>query len=776
MKHKIFIALLFSSVVLYAQTQYIAEESLENVTARVRKTDANIFGHTIDKNTQEHVGFITIRIKGSTIGTATDATGHFYLRNLPADELTIVVSGVGYKSVEKNIRLESGKSIELNFEMEEDAVMLDNIVVSANRNETKRREAPSIVNVITGKMFENTNSVCLAQGLNFQPGLRVENNCQNCGFQQVRINGLEGPYSQILIDSRPIFSALAGVYGIEQIPANMIDRVEVVRGGGSALFGSNAIAGTINIITKEPMNSSLTLSNSTMFIGGSSADINTSVNAALVSDDYRSGVSIYGSSRQREGWDANGDGFTEIGLITARNIGFRSYFKTGDQSKLTVEYHNLSEFRRGGNKLDLPAHQADITEQTDHNINTGGVKWDYFTPDYKHRLNLFTSAQKIKRDSYYGAGQDPNAYGLTNDLSYVAGAQYAYSFDKLLFMPSDLTIGTEYNYNKLTDEQFAYERQIDQDMNIKSVFLQNEWKNKTVSLLMGMRYDKHNLIEKPIFSPRLNLRYNPKEWVNFRVSYAEGFRAPQAFDEDLHLTAVGGVVQIIVLDPDLKPEHSRSYSISADFYRNFGKVQTNLLVEGFYTEIDDVFYLDEAGVDSVGNTLLMRKNGSGAIVKGINIEGKVIPSIKTNIQAGFTIQQSMYKEPEGWSENPNLEPRREMFRSPNLYGYLTASYNPLKQMTVALSGIYTGSMLVQHYGVEVEDDKEVWTPDFVDLGLKLSYDFKLSKGAKLQLNGGVQNVFNSFQKDFDMGEERDAGYMYGPSLPRSFYAGLKLNL
>lgn len=350
MKFKVFVILLFSSVLMFAQTHYIPEGSIENVTTRVRKTDANIFGHTVDKHTSEHIGFITIRVKGSTIGTATDASGHFNLHNLPADELTVVASGVGYKTKEVKVKLESGKSIELNFEMEEDAVMLDNIVVSANRNETRRREAPSIVNVVTGKLFENTNSVCLAQGLNFQPGLRVENNCQNCGFQQVRINGLEGPYSQILIDSRPIFSALAGVYGIEQIPANMIDRVEVVRGGGSALFGSNAIAGTINIITKEPMSSSLTVSNSTMFIGGSSADINTSVNAALVSDDYRTGVSIYGSSRQREGWDANGDGFTEIGLITARNIGFRSYFKTGDQSKLTAEYHNLSEFRRGGNK------------------------------------------------------------------------------------------------------------------------------------------------------------------------------------------------------------------------------------------------------------------------------------------------------------------------------------------------------------------------------------------------------------------------------------------
>ena len=107
------------------------------------------------------------------------------------------------------------------------------------------------------KLFESTHATCLAQGLSFQPGVRVEDNCQNCGFTQVRINGLDGHYSQILMDSRPIFSALTGMYGLEQIPANMIERVEVVRRGGSALFGASAIGGTINIITKEPTRSGI---------------------------------------------------------------------------------------------------------------------------------------------------------------------------------------------------------------------------------------------------------------------------------------------------------------------------------------------------------------------------------------------------------------------------------------------------------------------------------------------------------------------------------------
>ena len=163
----------------------------------------------------------------------TDVTGHYFLKNLPEGNFVLEASSVGYKTISRNVSLRKGKTLEENFELEEDAVALDGVVVSANRSVTKRRLAPTLVNVVDMKMFENTNSPTLSQGLT-SSRRPVETNCQNCGFQQVRINGLDGPYTQILIDSRPIFSALSGVYGLEQIPANMIERVEVMRGGGSA--------------------------------------------------------------------------------------------------------------------------------------------------------------------------------------------------------------------------------------------------------------------------------------------------------------------------------------------------------------------------------------------------------------------------------------------------------------------------------------------------------------------------------------------------------------
>ena len=166
----------------------------------------------------------------------------------------------------------------------------------------------------SGKLFEATASCNLAETMNFQSGLRVENNCGNCGTTQLRINGLEGQYSQVLLDSRPIFSSLAAMYGLEQLPVSMIERVEVIRGGGSALFGANAIGGVVNIITKEPQRNSLALSNTTNLLEGGAADFNTALNGSFVSDDYRAGVYLFGMVRDRDSYDRNGDGFLRMNL------------------------------------------------------------------------------------------------------------------------------------------------------------------------------------------------------------------------------------------------------------------------------------------------------------------------------------------------------------------------------------------------------------------------------------------------------------------------------
>ena len=739
----------------------------------LKASDANIIGHVLDKKTGEHLSYITIALKGTTIGTVTDATGHYFLKNLPEGNFVLEASSVGYKTISRNVSLRKGKTLEENFELEEDAVALDGVVVSANRSVTKRRLAPTLVNVVDMKMFENTNSPTLSQGLNFQPGVRVETNCQNCGFQQVRINGLDGPYTQILIDSRPIFSALSGVYGLEQIPANMIERVEVMRGGGSALFGSSAIAGTINIITKEPLRNSGQLAHTLTSIGGSSSfDNNTSLNASLVTDNHRAGLYVFGQNRHRDAYDHDGDGYSEMPKLKNQTVGFRSFLKTSTYSKLTFEYHHLQEFRRGGNLLNRPPHEADIAEQIQHSINGGGLKFDYFAPNEKHRLTVYTSAQHTDRDSYYGSKKDQNAYGKTTDLTFIGGSQYVYSFGKCLFMPADLTAGLEYNRDNLKDDMWGYNRYTKQTVNIGSAFLQNEWKNEKWSILLGGRLDKHNLIDHVIFSPRANLRFNPSEDINLRLSYSSGFRAPQAFDEDLHIENVGGTVSMIERAKNLKEEKSQSFSASADMYHRFGAFQVNFLVEGFYTRLSDVFVLENIG-ERDGILIKERRNGSGAKVLGLSMEGKMAYLSLFQLQAGVTLQQSRYDEPEKWSETAPAE--KKIFRTPNTYGYFTATYTPIKPLSLSLSGTYTGSMLVQHMAGYIDKDVAVNTRDFFDMGVKVAYDFKLYKSVNLQLSAGVQNVFNAYQNDFDQGVERDSEYIYGPAAPRSYFAGIKIS-
>ena len=752
-----------------------------------KSTDANVYGHVIDKKSGEHMPYVTIQLKGTTIATTTDQTGHYFLKNLPEGTFTIVVKYLGYKTVERTVTIKHDATQEQNFALTTDDVALDEVVVSANRSETKRRLAPNLVNVIGGKLFDITQSTCLAQGLNFQPGVRTEDNCQNCGFTQVRINGLDGHYSQILVDSRPVFSSLNGVYGLEQIPANMIDRVEVVRGGGSALFGASAIGGTINIITKEPTRNSASFGHTFMSQGGANSFDNvTTGNVSLVTDDNKAGVYAYGQTRTRQGYDYDGDGYTELPELQNQTFGLNSYLRLSPYSKLSLQYHGIHEFRRGGNKLDQAPHEANIAEQVEHNIQGGGLTYDYFAPDEKNRLSAYFSFQTTARKSYYGGigeGTEEDietaekAYGTTHDFTYVAGTQYVHNFDKLLFMPSDLTLGAEYNYDGLKDVILGYDRHFKQDVRIGSFFFQNEWKNKQWSFLLGGRFDKHNLVDHVIFSPRANLRFNPTENVNLRVTYAGGFRAPQAFDEDLHVGVVGGERLVTVLAKNLKEERSNSFSVSADLYHKFGNVQTNLLIEGFYTDLNNVFALRQLDQpDAQGNTVQERYNAYGAKVLGLNIEGKAMFTRWFSLQAGITLQQSHYDEAIAWNDEVPEQKYRKMMRTPNTYGYFTASFTPVKRFTASVTGNYTGSMLIGHNaGSGVETPVTVNTPKFMEVNMKLSYDFSLYKYLTLQVNGGIQNITNAYQNDFDKGWNRDSDYIYGPSLPRSYYVGVKIS-
>ncbi|HRF69554.1 MAG TPA: TonB-dependent receptor [Muribaculum sp.] len=748
-------------------------------TSGAAVTDANISGHVVDAETGEHMPFYYVRILDTKLATLTDASGHYVFRDLAPGDYTLEAVFTGYKTVTLDVRVVKDRTVEANFSVVPDAFMLDQVVVTSSKSEVRRRESPALVNVITGKLFETVGACSLADGLNFQPGVRVENDCQNCGFTQVRINGLDGHYSQILMNSRPVFSALTGVYGLEQIPANMIERVEVMRGGGSALFGSSAIGGTINIITKDPMTNSARVAHTLSSIGLSGAlDNNTTLNASVVTDNNKAGIFIYGQSRYRDGYDDNSDGFTEIAQLKTRTVGARAFVRPSDISRLSLEYHNTSEYRRGGDNLDQPPHMAMIAEQADHDIHAVEATFDIWPANRRDHVSVFGAMQNTRRQSYYGSDMDPDAYGRTSDIVVTSGAQWTHPFDRFIFMPSELVAGVEYSFNRLHDVTLGYDHDILQKVHIYSGYLQNEWRNSRWGFLVGARVDKHSLISDPVISPRVNIRYNPDDNLNFRLSYSTGFRSPQAYDEDFHVAIVGGERVVTVLAAGLKEESSRSVSASADLYHRFGNVQTNLLVEGFYTDLRDVFALRQLEEpDAAGNAVLERYNGSGARVAGVNVEAKAFFSSRFDLQCGLTWQRSRYKHPEVWSDNPDVPGEKRMFRTPDLYGYLTANVEIVRQLKATLSATYTGPMTVQHLaGSGTLVDVAVRTPDFFDASLKLTYTFKILNRVTFDVSAGVSNIFNSYQDDFDIGPTRDSGYIYGPALPRCINAGISVSL
>jgi len=762
------------------------------LNSNAQKTDAMLFGGV--KSGEEHIPFATITIKGTTIGTAADATGHFKMTDIPLGNQTIIISAIGYKPFEQMYVFEKGKSITVQVELEPDNIGIEQIVVSADRNAKSRREAGTIVNSINSKIFERTQNVTLSEGLNFAPGLRMENNCQNCGFSQVRMNGLEGAYSQILINSRPVFSGLAGVYGLELIPANMIERVEIIRGGGSAMYGSNAIAGTINLILKDPIINNFGVSSTYAAIPGNSGelsnDYNLNFNGSFVSDDYKTGMSIYGFTRTRNPYDANDDGFSEIALIENTTMGARIFQRVGNRGKLTFDYFNINEFRRGGNKFELPLHESDITESVKHKINSGSLSFDLLLRE-SDKFSVFFSSQAVDRGSYYGANQDLSAYGQTDDFTYTSGIQYVRQLGNFLFSPATLTSGFEVNGSSLIDSKLAYynpEEDVhygntlvaDQKVSTQAAFLQSEWKMDKILLTTGLRFDHYlvsdnaqnnNNISGDVFSPRLSLLYNFTNFLQFRTGFAKGFRAPQIFDEDLHVETSGSRKVIHINDENLKQETSNSFSASLDYSTQFNMWQIQFLIEGFYTQLINPFANVYGTSDGNGVVIYTRRNAEkGAVVKGINMEFNASPSARLQLQSGFTIQNSKFEEAQEFGEV-------KFFRSPDKYGFLSMNYSPGLLFDISLTGNYSGSMLVPYFGPKLENPAEgqlFKTNSFFDAGVKFTYDIKIAEVVKMELSGGVKNIFNSFQSDFDIGVDRDPAYVYGPLSPRTIYFGLKI--
>lgn len=533
----------------------------------------------------EIVAFSSVYVPSIRKGTSANELG-FYQLVLPQGTHHIQVSSQGYRTMVKEITISNTESVSLDFELVKDALGLDEVVVSATRNRVERKNTPVVVSTIKPRLLNATQSLSVADGLNYAPGVRVETNCQNCGFTQVRLNGLAGGYTQVLLNSRPVFSSLLGVYGLEQIPTNIIERIEVVRSGGSALFGSSAVAGTVNVITKDPILNTWEIGSNLALVNGEAADCMLTFNSSVVADDLNSGVTFFGTYRNREAWDANDDGFTELVALRNNTVGAKAFVRPNDRSRLSVNLNAIREYRRGGDRLNLSPQFTDISEELDHDTFIGGVDYEIYGTDNTAQVQLYSSASYTNRESYYGGlgggrtQQDSllanNAFGNTRDLAWVNGVQFTKGFSNT----DVLTVGAEFNHTATEDRIPGYNRLIDQRVNSLGGYVQYEWKpSEKFTLLAGTRIDHVNVdgdysiggidrgvdIDQTAFSPRLTVSYEVLEDLKFRGGFARGFRAPQAFNEDLHISSVGGEPQFVILSNDLDTEYSNAYTGSFNY-------------------------------------------------------------------------------------------------------------------------------------------------------------------------------------------------------------------
>ena len=749
-------------------------------------------GTVIDADSREPLAGYRVMVEHTTVGAITNRKGEYIIHKAPVGTQVIMATGVAYKPERQTIEVKANETHEVNFELEETILEMGAIVVTGSSTPHVYEDQPVRTEVIPRKLIEQKEAINLADALDGHTGVQVENDCNNCNFTQVRIIGMDGKYTELLIDGDPVMSTLAGVYGLEHFPEEMVDQIEIVKGGGSALYGGGAVAGTINLITRRPVMDRINVRyTGGLFMGKSEgldqsnmvSDHSLGAVAELVSHDYKSGGYVYASARHRNPYDHNGDGYSELGKITQETVGFNYYVDLVEDGELFVNLHHIHENRRGGNRFDLPSHEADIAEALVHNRWGGSFKWT-------HRINskfdyrLVTSFALTDRDSYYGGVFEDysdesrlealKAYGKTNNPLYFAGATANYDLDGQL-----ITAGVQLKTENVKDNSVKNEfYAIDQTFSNVGIFVQDNmhFLDNALEMIVGIRMDKHSELEDPVFSPRVTARYLFDNGLNFRLAFGTGFKAPQPFDEDFHIEAIDGDQRVIRNAPGLKAEHSYNISGGIDYNGFWGDTPILFALTGFHTNLSDAFAIEYVGEED-GIRLFNRVNADNATVTGFEADFGVRPIDDLELRAGVSYKQAEYDH-----ENPDFEGQegaKKFFRTPDLSGNFRASYDVTHDFNLFLLAKFLGEAYVPHElpPLEGEEDPQLIlekSDSYFVLDLGASYEFDLNGTTDMKISIGCKNVLDAYQDDLDFGVDRDPAYLYGPALPRYGYIGTQL--
>lgn len=680
---------------------------------------------------------------------------------------------------------------------------LDPLVVTGSRFLEPLSAAPVRTELIDGDFLRQSGARNLAEAIEYNPGLRIDMTCANCGQMSIQMLGLSQEYVAILNDGLPNLSSLASVYGIEQIPAAMVDRIEIVKGGASVLYGPNAVAGVINLIPRDPVRTGGEIRTTLGDFSGNTFNQNPSASAFgvfdFVSEDESLKISTFYNFDRIQPVDINGDGFTNVAERELNAGGFRAVWSPSKDHKFSLDYFLSDESRRGGDitpNFNLPPNRSLIAEAIDTKRQVATAMWTgKITENVGGQVAY--SYSRTDRDSYYGgiaAFFDPIP-GAFDSRGFAQWAEtdtgldgFGTTRDHLHFIDTRVdweaseehrfTFGAQYSHESVEDIQPAANRVIDDSFSNFGLLAQHRWTaNEKLTLEYGARLDFHSEVDDPIFSPRAAALYEFTDRFRVRSSVSTGFRAPQVFEEDLHIENVGGELNVTFQDPDLKEESSVTIAVAPEWQiTDSWRFEAN----AFHTWLKDTLVIEPDNDPTTSIREFIRTNGEDSRVYGLELNlGYFQPDWR--LEFSWVEQRQRFSNPQAILgdetfadplDNPIFS--NSFVRTPESLGLIRFTHeNPWFDTIVTAR--FTGPMDVPHI-VTAQDGELVGnrlrrTEWFANIDVGVRKQFELDSGSIFEVNAGVRNLLNDFQNDLDRGPFRDADYVYGPAFPRMVYAG-----
>jgi len=679
-----------------------------------------------------------------------------------------------------------------------------NVVSTATRSERLLSEVPIRTEVLRNEDITLRTAMDFSRAIELVNGLRVENNCQNCNTSDVRLLGLDGMYNQLLFDGAPLMSGLGRVYGIEQVPAAFVNRIEVVKGGGSALYGPGAVAGVVNLISEQPTRNGGFAQTGmewqrhqpTSFFTGRSD---------LVSNDGYKGLSLVGQWSKNNPIDFDHDGYTEISEKEMKVAGAQGWYALGENTTLRANYTFTNEDRRGGNRFDLPMWLTGITEAAEVDYHRGGLYLDQIINEDVD-FSLGYSFAYIKRWSYYGGlgpiitdpldpdyHADPLNPNSANSPAESSFKSYGYTQNPLHYLDSQFNIrqgdhalafGVQYKRETLRDDKrdatgFTYDRGERERFTNLGIYIQDEWGiTEAVDLIFGVRGDKSNLLDDPVFSPRVAVAWKASEQWTIRSGISTGFRAPEIFDEDLHVDTINGDRVRNRNADDLKEERAITFMLGTDWRNSEGNLSWDITAS--YTDIKDTFALSEIKTDLITlEKYQLRENSSGSQVAGLetNLVWQIMNDLR--LDTGLAWYSSSFDQAQVIFDDTGEVPpgdetileTRKYLKNPTLTGQAQLIWSPIPLLDTFVGVNYTGKMYVLNNNTATLNH----TDDFWVIDVGGALHLGPQGPGHWHILFGLRNLFDQRQKDFTTGVERDSDYVYGPRFARSYYVSARFN-